>query len=172
MDCGRDRHFDGELFREFLDGFYGISPFGHLAKRGRGLVQRHPAADHLAKAKVARVAAVGCDHQIAYAGEAGKSLGTAAQRDSQTGDFRKAARDHRRRGVVAHLQTVEKSRGDGDDVFHGAADFHSGHVRVRINAECLSVEEFLPERRGFPVQRRGNERHRQVADHFFRVAWP
>ena len=83
------------------------------------------------------------EDQVAQAGQAGQRVATAAQGDRQARHFGQAARDQRGDGVGAEAQPGAHAGGDGDHVFHRAAEFDADDVVVGVEAKRRPGELFL-----------------------------
>ena len=86
------------------------------------------------------------DDEIAKATQTGQRLAPAARGAGQSGDFGQTSRDQRGERVMPEAQTFDHASGDGDDVFHRAADFDANHVVASVEAKVRATKLGLHER--------------------------
>jgi hypothetical protein len=125
-----------------------------------------PCGQRQADAAVARQVAGAGQDQVAHAGQAHEGFGLAAQRRAQAGDFGQAARDQGGARIQAQAQAVGGAGGDGQDVLHGAADFHADQVVAGIHAHAAAVHQPPPRARAARPSGRHRQRAGQAARHF------
>ena len=81
--------------------------------------------------------------QVAEAAQPGQRVAAAAFGAGEARHLDEAPRDQRRHGVMADAEPFDDARRDRDDVFQGAAEFHSSHVVARVQAEGRTAQEIL-----------------------------
>ncbi|MBN8881527.1 MAG: hypothetical protein J0H73_04340, partial [Salana multivorans] len=135
-DDGRD---DGRLDAvppgELEDGPAGLGTLGRRPGRLDGLRQGEPLADVGAEPVVARAGRGAGGDEVADAREAEERLPLGADRETDPGALRQAARHDRRDHVVAVPHPLGDADGERDDVLHRAADLEPDDVGAREDAE-------------------------------------
>ena len=111
-----------------------------MAQRCHGLLQALAFGQQQTHLAVAREIAGRSQHQIAQAGQAHEGLGARAQRHAQTRHLGQATCDQGCARVQPQLQAVAKTRGNGQHILDGSADFHAHDVVIGIDAHGLTVK--------------------------------
>ena len=131
-----DGHFYAVARGELERGAGGADAFGDLAVHaGEDVGELAAAAELDADGAVAGEGAGAGEDEIAEAGETGESLAVAAAGDGEAGDLGDAAGDDGGAGVVAEVEALNDSGGEGDDVLERAAELDAGDVVVGVDAE-------------------------------------
>ena len=118
------------------DGVGGLDAFHNLADFGHRLFQRHATAEREAEAAVARQVAGTGQRQVAEAGQTHQRFGARAELRQPRRSISLRPRVIRAgAGVEAELHAVGDAGGDGEDVFHRAAEFGADHVGAGVGAE-------------------------------------
>ncbi len=146
--------------------------FGHHLHGTEDGVDLLAAAQSLADGVVAGMLGGARHDQVAHAGQSAHGFGRSAVGHDKASHLGKSPRNQRRARVVAETHAVRTADGDGEHVFHRAADFHADGVAGGVDAERGAGPDFLHAFGGRLVRARRDDRGRYAARDFLGMCGP
>ena len=131
----RNWHLNAVLLRQLDHHTAGLDAFGDHVHGSDNLIRSHAFRKFHADLSIARQRTHTGGQQIAKSSQAREGFRTATECHAQPADFRQAARNHQRAGVLTHTQAVSHARRYGHDIFQWPAQFTADDVRVGVDAK-------------------------------------
>ena len=149
-----------------------VNPFSHMAQAGHGLGQCLTLGQKHTHLAIAAEIASGREHQIAQTRQAGKGVGTCAQRHTQTRHFGQTAGDQSGPRIEPELQTVTKTTSYRQHVFNSAAHLYTHHVMAGVDTQGRLVKSRHQRVTHTGVFTGGHQRGRPAHGNFTRKTRP
>src|SRR5262249_32679391 len=130
------------------------------------------ATKEFADLSIAAVLAHAGRDQITQSRQSGERLRLSAEGNAKPCHLRQAARQQGGLGVVTEAQPVADAGGNADDILQCSAEFDTNHIEIGVNTEAIRAEVLLNPASQFQVAAGSDQRGRQTATDFLRMARP